>query len=667
MLRYKMNYPEYIYIDYAIGGVKYRNKVTTIEEATKTINSVKLKSEIHVSIYQYTEDFLKYFLSNKNSVAGYRGSCISNYIVFDIDRGTPEQSRMDAKTLADILVNFYGIDCMKIFYSGSKGFHIVFSSGVIKDLKPSKDFPLIMRHFCQRVADNIVIDLGLYQHVSLLRMPNTINMKSGHYKVRIKYEEMDLPMTEIQKLSKSERYVEDTGKVIPNEELTKLWNEAIKEVEKANERILSKPEIQDGIPINQKLCIHHLFTHGADKGQRHNVILRLAEHEKKAGKSEEAIVAELWVWHQQFNPDSDYKLSQIKSTVRSLFDPSSKVDYGCFDPVLDAVCESRCFLYKSVKMKAKADTEKKETEVSKYKSKIMTVNLRMERYKNLMLYSKWIDISKLFPSFVRKLRLTTALTKYWLSFTNVGKTTVKINYNRTIKELQLNYDLEMSPGFSAEREIMSSLETDNDGALDVLKNSPSDLNKVVEEFKHVFSTDESLMSVKVMEEYYWYMTQDFLPDHYNVKEAVKIPIVNIDNFGDIDGKGTQQERASHKVLQLGTFAKRTNTLVNIFAHVSRDKAEDGKKRPTLASGKDTSLIENKADIVLGLWRPDDETMKVAILKNRLGPAGAEVSCDYIGKHQIIRETKANQGLKNYEPKKEKAKSKKDDDGDDLPF
>lgn len=88
----------------------------------------------------------------------------------------------------------------RTYFSGNKGFHIIVPAEII-GLKPTKDLNLRFKHFAEGMAfirngKNItktihdLLDLRIYDRRRLFRIPNSINSKSGRYKVPVTIDQL---------------------------------------------------------------------------------------------------------------------------------------------------------------------------------------------------------------------------------------------------------------------------------------------------------------------------------------------------------------------------------------------------------------------------------------------------------------------------------------------
>lgn len=654
-----MLYPDFKYIDYAIGGAQNRNNVTTFADAVQKIEAAKIKDEIHICIYRYGIELLEYFNGNKHSVAGYRGDCYADFVWIDIDRkDSPEQSLNDCKKLVTILKGL-GVDMgIRIYFSGSKGFHLAIPIEYIKGPYPQKDLPVILRFFTERLCGDVEIDKDLYRHLNLLRLHNTVNKKSGLYKIRILESELlSLSIQEIKELAKNPRYLTeetDDEEIEFNESLSAIYKEALKEYEKWAERRAKQGDFSDKqdtneVPNNRKLCIWKLMRQGAKPGQRHDSMLRLAVHYRDEGFTENEVYALMEEWNKK-NEGTKVNSAEINSSIKGVF--KGGYDYGCFDPIKDDWCDKRCFIYPA---KMKLDPEKhsdlkKELHMDKY---ISDVNILLHSYEKIVNNTEWISIAPWLPSMARSVRgYIGGIVVFWLAYTGIGKSMIKDNFNRHIIIPSLNFELEQARSVLISRKLQIALSANSyEVEKLVLNKQQNEIEKGLNVFKHIFTVDQPGMSVKDIEEYYWYFCCSWYPKYLGVTGPVKISLINVDNLGDVEGgKGVNTyEKVSDKVRMFRLLARKLNVTFQIYAHIRRDNSDDGRKEPSLGSAKDSSVIENIADIINCAWRPNylrdqDNEMYIKNLKNRMGPAGVKIQCELIKETLTIREQKGNEGL-----------------------
>lgn len=118
-----------------------------------------------------------------------------------------------------------------------------------------------------------------------------------------------------------------------------------------------------------------------------------------------------------------------------------------------------------------------------------------------------------------------------------------------------------------------------------------------------------------------------------VKSELKIgkkpDVVIVDYIGLVKGSGRgRYEAVSNNAEELKVVAKETKTIVICTSQVHRDKNE---KEISIHDAKDSGSIENSSQLVIGAWRPSEDTMILRVLKGNKGGSGIEVQCDFDGK------------------------------------
>jgi len=186
----------------------------------------------------------------------------SGSLYFDLDGFTAQE---DTKKLVDFLTSQgCAKDSIHAFYSGNKGFHVEvpFSTlGVSHDKELNKIYKIIASQLKEKLGLQS-LDTVIYDDVRLFRLPNSINGKSGLYKIPLYYEELALPLEAIKEMASSPRqdfeYQEE-----------KSWSEFSALYEKVK---LLKDTAQE---IKEPLQLKDLV--GIDQGSRDNKMLELAE------------------------------------------------------------------------------------------------------------------------------------------------------------------------------------------------------------------------------------------------------------------------------------------------------------------------------------------------------------------------------------------------------
>ena len=111
----------------------------------------------------------------------------------DVDTEDLELAQLDTLRILDLLFEHLGIapDCVDLSFSGATGFHLIVPLVVFGNRRCFK-WLVIWRALAGRLAKEGFkhLNLGIYRTSSLLRLPNSINSKSGLYKIPLEYKEL---------------------------------------------------------------------------------------------------------------------------------------------------------------------------------------------------------------------------------------------------------------------------------------------------------------------------------------------------------------------------------------------------------------------------------------------------------------------------------------------
>jgi hypothetical protein len=172
-------FPEYCWRDVAIGDLTKRNRVVLSQEVAAAVPAHR--RECYATICRFTDEFRDY-VKKTGSVKRFEGPAFADFLWFDIDETDLADAQEAALVLVLQLVGFWQVERedLRLYFSGSKGFHVGIPSASF-GAQPSEAFPKILSTMARRIAAQagVTIDLSLYQPTRLLRLPSTINQKSG--------------------------------------------------------------------------------------------------------------------------------------------------------------------------------------------------------------------------------------------------------------------------------------------------------------------------------------------------------------------------------------------------------------------------------------------------------------------------------------------------------
>lgn len=156
----------------------------------------KREYEAYYSIFQYPDDYVIKWYSNhfkdngRNTLEGFDGPvCMSMFWVdFDAE-GRGAEALADVQKYIKLLNEEYECNSVIIYYSGNKGFHVGIPSELfgIPPSLPHKSMPSYAKQiFHNLTRDQIeTADTKIYDRTRIFRIPMSLNIKSGRYKIYI--------------------------------------------------------------------------------------------------------------------------------------------------------------------------------------------------------------------------------------------------------------------------------------------------------------------------------------------------------------------------------------------------------------------------------------------------------------------------------------------------
>lgn len=320
-----MNHPDYKYVNVAVEGVHNRKGIYDITR----LGNPSGKHETYSTYFRYNDEMKQHF-GQKGTVKGYKGSAWADWLPVDIDSENLEEAQANLTFLISNM-DHEGIDMnsCRFYFSGSKGFHVMIPSGYFQ-AEPSEDIHKRFRKVALHLAKGINIDTAIYDKTRLFRLPNTINSKSGLYKIELySFEAMSMTIEDILERAKepSER-LEIEKDYDAAESLTELFHED-----------LNKPKENGQTKVRTKICMHTLMK-GVGQGERDNVGVRVASHLRQSGLTPKMI----WTALDEWNGTNDPPL-ETDELERIYEQGLQDYEFGCFDPILKAHCNKECLFY----------------------------------------------------------------------------------------------------------------------------------------------------------------------------------------------------------------------------------------------------------------------------------------------------------------------------------
>jgi hypothetical protein len=220
-----------------------------------------------------------------------------------------ELSRADAVKLTHFFIEKFGMteDEIRVYFSGSKGFHVLVNP-VVFGVKPHKQLHRIYKFIAVNLETQLnlqSLDKGsIYGHGRMWRMVNSIHFKSGLFKVELNHEELKGDLRNVinnyAKAPRPDLYPPDEVEYNLNDAAAEWFSRmeaSWEEVEKLQaDRVTLKDEVlskMDGLPV----CVQFILERGILKsGDRNKATMALASYYKDTGHSQQETTSVLLDW-----------------------------------------------------------------------------------------------------------------------------------------------------------------------------------------------------------------------------------------------------------------------------------------------------------------------------------------------------------------------------------
>jgi len=226
----------YVYVDTALGALNRRNHVVRVGD----VDYKNPGAERYISHRRASADLVEWTRTHLNtsgnpSIEGYDGLVWDASLPFDFDdKQDPARALVWLRDRLDYLESYeVPLDALRLFFSGSKGFHLEIPNTLFGGFEPSDMLHVYEKRAALELMGGIPFDQSVYDKLRLWRLNNTFNSKGQRYKVQLSIDEVrTLSMPEILELAKQPRPrfpVAPDEDWNPNEYLVGVWQRAMRE------------------------------------------------------------------------------------------------------------------------------------------------------------------------------------------------------------------------------------------------------------------------------------------------------------------------------------------------------------------------------------------------------------------------------------------------------
>lgn len=238
------------YVELVEKSVSNRGNIVDV----KNINTNRRPYEAYTSLFSFGKEIIPH-MKEKRSIANYKAPVGIRIIWVDFDDESLENAKYNVLNFLAELSSEYGIDpeTLHVYFSGNKGYHVGIPAEIvgIKGIS-DKELPNKLANFVKNLTSNIkCVDYKIYNPTRIFRLPYSLNVKSGLYKIRFPFKLFcKTTIEDIKSYSKEcKRFEFDRPKLSINKKLRLLFlssqEEKKKELKLSNNTVFKIPASGD--------------------------------------------------------------------------------------------------------------------------------------------------------------------------------------------------------------------------------------------------------------------------------------------------------------------------------------------------------------------------------------------------------------------------------------
>lgn len=327
----------YIEIGGKVNGVFRRNIIVEKDKKQETINRYNFE-DTYSTVYEYDNE--------EQDKANYIAPL---YIDLDADHleRDYEKLRRDVLLLIRKLKTMFSLNDnnIQVFFSGSKGFHIIIPYEIF-GFEYSKDINNKYKLLTTELKSYTItksVDTRIYDNKRLFREPNSINSKTGYYKVQI-------DLSNLRTMSYDD-LIEYASTVKPlllvdnkyNDKARQAFDEFIERAKEIQKRSINHNVARTMLANKELLpCVKYILANGAVKGGRNNTAMALASALYQRDMNEERVLSIMKEWNDT-KLDEPLSDREIENTTRSAYrNVRDGKRYGCGAFIDLGICVKGC-------------------------------------------------------------------------------------------------------------------------------------------------------------------------------------------------------------------------------------------------------------------------------------------------------------------------------------
>lgn len=347
-------------VDFAAHYQKgFRNHIVPITDVPALVEAFDHYG-CYATYFFYSDEALSYMSAQAQesspTLAGYQGKVWAPFFPIDLDHREVTPALEAARLLSAIFIDRWMIDPhgLQIYFSGSKGFHLMLDIRLFGKIPPSKTLPLLFdsmrRHLAQALPEALraTLDLTIKDRLRLLRLPNTVHEQSKLNKCILTLDELrSMTVDEIRLRARSRRplaLTDETGflsrvAVAENRPAVRFCQRIRRQLRKVTRKPFAyrfrRPADLTRIDFP---CagLQAIWDSHIEPGQRNNCAIRLASELRLLGLSADEVSEKLIEWNERNR--IELAADEMRAVVRSAYQHRFPYRYSCRDDLLRRFC-----------------------------------------------------------------------------------------------------------------------------------------------------------------------------------------------------------------------------------------------------------------------------------------------------------------------------------------
>ncbi|MBI4489925.1 MAG: AAA family ATPase [Deltaproteobacteria bacterium] len=590
-----MRHPDFGYCDTAFGSTDRRNNVKRYVEIKDRLPEGR--TDCYATWHRFPKAYGDH-VQETGSVKNWAGSSYADFLPFDLDGpdlGKVLEVVRDFLTRLEVTYEIDGLQGVRVYFSGKKGFHLLLDAALFGGWEPSPRLAQHLKTLALTMAGEVEIDTAIYDQNRLFRLPNTRNSKSGLYKIPLTgAETLGATIDQILALASGPRDLEypEWGDAEATPACTAVWK-----------------SIQAGpagaAAVLQIPAPYELFPVGLKEGEgREKAAFRIARTLRDHKMPQEVALEILRLWDRNQNPPL------LQTDGADILEKKIANAYGAQNPRAE---DGRITV---------DDIKTIEELAGEYRTYI-------EKLKTRKILLGWPEVDEALRG-IAPGEVLTVIAK-----SGVGKSVVLQNTLRNIARQQpdtvsLFCSLEQPLAQCFERYSQMSLGlegrviedrwTRGEAVADMVAKVSQELGP------NTLTCGRGGLSMVQVEQ---------ALEAAKEKSGKPVNVLAIDYLGMLDTNDLDRNlyaAVSKAARRIKSLAKEHDLAVILLCQVSRASGEAGNTPLTLSSARESGAIEESADFLLGLYRPeargDKQFLAIQVLKNRKGAYGIEFEYEF---------------------------------------